>query len=394
MMFSKQSLALATAILSASPLFSVSQSCDSSPTEIICHRTSTPPTVDGHFSEWNTSHAVVTPLFMAMFGTSKPYPYHALMFCNYDDSKIYFGLEFPASEFSFNTTDNHLNPSIATMFQVGKDATFYMMGNCPMAATESQCEDGGAANGTCADYLVDIGAHWELATTEQGVEYGTNGGTGNDEVANKDDEYAYSAFCRFDDDLTDAANEWTGAWIWSDTSSFHYADLVADAPAMAGSYKFELTRTLTTASPETDAQLAPGDMVGFGIAYWDPLETATGWTDAGHYVSGCAADWMDLVLDDDGETADDTGASDAGETAEGTAQDGDATMENAESTGDSATADNGDVTAEDGEPASSENGETAEETPGTAEGTTEGSAAAVHRFGMGVAAMVVAAVLV
>mmetsp|Transcript_24393 Transcript_24393/g.50100 ORF Transcript_24393/g.50100 Transcript_24393/m.50100 type:complete len:385 (+) Transcript_24393:213-1367(+) len=383
MMFSKQSLALATAILSASPLPSHSQSCES-PTEILCQRTSTPPTVDGSFSEWTSSQAIATPL-VSLAG---PYPYHALMFCSYDDSKLYLGLEYPASEFSFNTTDNHFNAAIATMFQVGKDATFYMMGNCPFAATEDQCSAGGAANGTCADYLVDIGAHWELATTEQGVEYGTNGGTGNDEVANKDDEYAYSPFCRFDDDLTDAANEWTGAWTWGETPSSQYAELVADAPAMAGSYKFELTRTLTTASPETDAQLAPGDVVGFGIAYWDPLETETGWTDAGHYVSGCAADWMDLVLDDDGGMA------------EGTVQDGDAatedvTMEDAESTGDGATAENGDVTAEngDGEAASSENGETEEETPGTAEGTTEGSAAAVRRFGMGMAAMVVASVV-
>ncbi|KAL7466900.1 hypothetical protein ACHAXS_007181 [Conticribra weissflogii] len=367
MMFSKQSLALATAILSASPLSSHSQTCES-PTEILCQRTSTPPTVDGSFSEWTSSQAIATPL-VSLAG---PYPYHVLMFCSYDDSKLYLGLEYPASKFSFNATDDHFNAAIATMFQVGKDATFYMMGNCPFAATEEQCDAGGAANGTCADYLVDIGAHWELSTTEQGVEYGTNGGTGNDEAANKDDEYAYSAFCRFDDDLTEAANEWTGAWTWGETPSSQYSELVADAPAMAGSYKFELTRTLTTASPETDAQLAPGGVVGFGIAYWDPLETETGWTDAGHFVSGCAADWMDLVLDDDGEMADDTNATDAGETEEGTAQDGDAAAED------------GETTAEDGETP-------AEETPGTAEGTGASAASALS-FGMGTAAIVTAVV--
>jgi hypothetical protein len=42
----------------------------------------------------------------------------------------------------------------------------------------------------CETHLVDIGGHWELSTTEMGVEYGVNleSGTGNDPIANKDDE--------------------------------------------------------------------------------------------------------------------------------------------------------------------------------------------------------------
>ena len=44
--------------------------------------------------------------------------------------------------------------------------------------------------GECDNHLVDIGGHWELKTTQMGVEYGVDleSGTGNDPIANKDDE--------------------------------------------------------------------------------------------------------------------------------------------------------------------------------------------------------------
>merc|ERR1712146_174833 len=65
-----------------------------------------------------------------------------------------------------------------------------------------------------------------------------------------------------------------------------------------GTYKFELSRSLTTAPTMQDAQMAPGGVYDFGIAYWDPYETATGWTKAGHYLTGCSKDWIKLALDD------------------------------------------------------------------------------------------------
>lgn len=44
--------------------------------------------------------------------------------------------------------------------------------------------------GECDGHLVDIGGHWELKTTLMGVTYGVDleSGTGNDPIANKDDE--------------------------------------------------------------------------------------------------------------------------------------------------------------------------------------------------------------
>ena len=34
----------------------------------------------------------------------------------------------------------------------------------------------------------------------------------------------------------------------------------------------------------------------FGFAYWDPNQTADGWTAPEHYVTGCAFDWMDMPI--------------------------------------------------------------------------------------------------
>lgn len=125
------------------------------------------------------------------------------------------------------------------------------MGNCPLAKTSCP------TNATeCADYKVDIGGHWELATTEMGVAYGTSSGSGKDNVAGKDDEYAVSPSCRMDDNDANAANEWEGAWT-------HTSPNTTD-----GSYIFEMSRLLSTASMESDAQLEAGKATDFGFAMW------------------------------------------------------------------------------------------------------------------------------
>jgi hypothetical protein len=109
----------------------------------------------------------------------------------------------------------------------------------------------------CADYKVDIGGHWELSTTEMGRAYGVNNGSGNDNVANKDDEYAVSPSCRMDDDDANAANEWEGAWVHTSPNSTD-----------VGSYIFEMSRLLSTASTDSDAQLEAGKATDFGFAMW------------------------------------------------------------------------------------------------------------------------------
>jgi hypothetical protein len=43
--------------------------------------------------------------------------------------------------------------------------------------------------------------------------------------------------------------------------------------------------------------MMPGGTYEFGIAFWDPYESdADGWSDAGHYVTGCTEDWIEMEL--------------------------------------------------------------------------------------------------
>lgn len=196
--------------------------------------------------------------------------------CLYDSEKIYFALEIPG-RYRFDTLDNKKCAAIGTMMKIGPKAAYINMGGCPEAL--QGCDDGIPA--ACEDYRVDLGAHWELRTTEQGVEYPMNAttGTGNDLIANNDDEYGVAPFCRFDDDDATAGNEWSGSWSHSNP-----------VDGQDGVYSFEISRSLTTASTLTDKQLVAGGSYEFGIAYWDPFESEFGWTEAGHFLTGCSAD--------------------------------------------------------------------------------------------------------
>ena len=302
MLFSKGSLALATALL-ASVHAQEEDVCASVPSLLTCRPAATPPTLDGDFSEWpvNSSDSISTPIYHAMMGAYAPYPNgNMVVSCSYDDERIYFAIEVPGA-YRFDPEDNHLCAGISTMFKMGEDAELFNMGNCPMAATEAQCNAGGKES--CDAYKVDIGGHWELATTEQGVNYPINvqDGTGDDLVANKDDEYSVSPYCRFDDDDDNAGNEWAGAWVHGDISSLSVVEARASTTP-AESYKFEMSRLLKTNSEASDKQLEAGEIYSFGLAYWDPFESEeTGWSDSGHYVTGCAKDWIDIWLAGEGE---------------------------------------------------------------------------------------------
>lgn len=256
------------------------------PDQMRCAKTDSPPSIDADLSEWTSVKGIETGIYK--LGGTRAYTSTVSYKCLYDDSNIYMALEIPG-DYRFDTEDNHLCPAIGTMFKVGEKATYLGMGGCPDARTSS-CTDG--VPEACNDYLVDLGAHWELRTTEQGVAYPMSTGSGNDLVANKDDEYGVSPSCRFDDDDTDAGNEWTGAWA-------HTADdtVMEGEEGATGVYTFELSRTLVTQSSYSDVQLAEGETYKFGIAYWDPFEVEdSGWTDAGHYLTGCASEWIDLEL--------------------------------------------------------------------------------------------------
>jgi hypothetical protein len=207
--------------------------------------------LDGDLSDWadvvGMETSLYAPLTLDKYGNGK-----ATVKCAHSGDRVFMTLEVPG-KYRFSVDDNKLCPSIATMMKMGVDATFYNMGGCTDA--QAGCDIiTGAVPATCETYKVDVGAHWEFRTTEQGVTYPMNDGTGNDIVANKDDEYAVSSFCRLDDDDADAGNEWAAGWS-------HSAGTEQGAD---GTYRFEFSRLLTTPSVATDAQMAIGGTYEFG----------------------------------------------------------------------------------------------------------------------------------
>jgi hypothetical protein len=119
-----------------------------------------------------------------------------------------------------------------------------------------------------------------------GVAYGssatnddaTASGTGNDAIANKDDEYAVTPRCRYDDDGPGAGNEWRGAWRHTEPRErpIDEGDTAGDVVDGTGAYVFELSRSLITSSSDTDAQFDRGGTVDFGFAFWVSANRARG----------------------------------------------------------------------------------------------------------------------
>ncbi|MGK3743524.1 MAG: hypothetical protein ACI8RD_007670 [Bacillariaceae sp.] len=246
-----------------------------------------PPVLDGDISEWANVSGGISPEIKSIFG--KTYMDGNPSFkCLYDSTNIYFMLEIPG-KYRFDPDENTKCASIGTMMPIGTKAGFLNMGGCPESLEAGGCPDGIIPE-TCNDYIVDLGAHWELKTTAMNTEYPMNAttGTGNDLVANLDDEWAVSSYCRPDDnDNMAAGNEWAGAWSHSNP-----------VEGEMGMYSFEISRTLKTPSTLSDAQMEGGNTYDFGIAYWDPFETEDGWTASGHFLTGCSADWIKLRLED------------------------------------------------------------------------------------------------
>lgn len=179
MIFPKVSIvALFFALIGGS---SAAEGCNSIES-ITCVPVSSAPTLDGELVDWSAVESFETPLTGAL--TSKLYEHgNVKIQCVYDTEKVYFTFEVPGP-YRFDTEDNHLCASISTMMKMGENASLFNMGGCPLAG---DCE---AAPEGCDPYKVDLGGHWELRTTEMGVNYPINvvDGTGDDAVANKDDE--------------------------------------------------------------------------------------------------------------------------------------------------------------------------------------------------------------
>ena len=120
--------------------------------------------------------------------------------------------------------------------------------------------------------MVDIW-HWEI-DCEPGVVSGGQDRSedGDDPDCNLDDEYATTPFER-NDDAGD--NLLTGVYDHTGRASGEDA---------AGTWYWEISRPLATGDAQ-DAQFAAGGAAKLALAYWDPDQTADGWTDSGHLQS-------------------------------------------------------------------------------------------------------------
>jgi hypothetical protein len=184
-----------------------------------------------------------------------------------DGENVYVLLDVDDT-YDYVADDHGLSAALGIMFQIENAAGPHM---------GSVAEDLETGLG-----MVDIW-HWELDCGPGVLAGGGDPGSGDDPDCNLDDEYATDPETREDDDQAGAENSLSGAWS-------HTASTIGGN----GTWIFEMARPLNTNDP-TDAQLAAGGTVKMAIAFWDPKETAGGWSDAGH-VTSAEMGWIEVTL--------------------------------------------------------------------------------------------------
>jgi hypothetical protein len=189
-----------------------------------------------------------------------------------DADNIYVLLEVPAS-YDYNAEDLHLSPSVAVQFKIDEPASTHM----------------GAEE---ADLLTSLGMvdiwHWELECGPGAISGGQGVAGGDDAACNFDDEYATAPERREDDgggDVENTAAENALVGSWNHTGAEAGAD---------GTWIFEMSRPLQTGDPQ-DAQLEAGSTAPLALAWFDPSESAEGWSDAGHLTSSYGG-WIEVNL--------------------------------------------------------------------------------------------------
>ncbi|MFQ5380678.1 MAG: ethylbenzene dehydrogenase-related protein, partial [Dehalococcoidia bacterium] len=232
------------------------------------------PVIDGDNSDWADvpGLAIVLKQFEIPAASDWEFngevePKNATLKVATDDSNIYVLVEVEDS-YDYVAEDHGLSPAFAVMFQI-EDPAGPHMGSGP-----DDLEEGLG--------MVDIW-HWELDCGPGVLSGGGDPGDGDDPDCNLDDEYATDPESRDDDDQSGAENSIAGAW------SHAPATLGAD-----GTWIFEMSRPLQTGDT-TDAQFAPGGIAHMAIAYWDPKESAAGWSNEGHLTSADLG-WLEVTI--------------------------------------------------------------------------------------------------
>ena len=234
-----------------------------------------PVTIDGDPSDWADVEPTTVGLVQLDLGLLPPEQADEIEFGPIDPievqfrvandaDNIYMLVEVPTA-YDYVADDHNLSPAIAVQAKI-----------VPEASTHMGSEE--------ADLFVSTGMvdiwHWELdcgpgeLSGSQPIEDKPAG----DDACNMDDEFSTTPEMREDDgggdDPNDTAeNSLVGSW------SHSAAELGGD-----GTWVFEMARPLSTGDAQ-DANWEPGGAAELVLAWWDPNETAEGWTDAGHLTN-------------------------------------------------------------------------------------------------------------
>ena len=247
-------------------------------------------TVDGSDADWASVQGATIPLKQIDVSKLDPAqvadleidigklsPTNATLKVAADEKNIYVLVEVEDGfDYNPDPTKHNFSPSLGVMFRIDSAAPPTM---------GVKVEDLATSLG-----VVDIW-HWELDCGPGQMSGGGAGVAGGDDPkCNLDDEYAPNPEDRDDDGKGDVANA-TGqnslAGVWKHTA----AD---KGPGAKGTWIFEMSRPLQTGDSQ-DAQFAGGATAYMALAYFDPSETAEGWTDAGHLQSADGG-WIEVTL--------------------------------------------------------------------------------------------------
>ena len=242
-------------------------------------------TVDGDASDWSAIEGATIKLEQLRLENIDPAQAAEIKFGPLDpidvtfkvasDAKnLYVLFEVP-DDFDYDPADHNKSASLAVMFRIDAPAAPHM------GAEEPDIDQSLG--------IVDIW-HWELDCGPGIVSGGKGVAGGDDPACNLDDEYSTKPENREDDGGGDVANTaaengLTGVWEHTARASGAGAD---------GSWIFEMSRPLTNGDPQ-DGQFASGSTAHVALAYFDPDESADGWTDAGHLQSAYSG-WIEVTL--------------------------------------------------------------------------------------------------
>ncbi|XP_047313175.1 uncharacterized protein LOC124916494 [Impatiens glandulifera] len=273
-------------------------SCDSQP-EIRLQADFRPGviTLDGHIQDWKDIEGSEFSLLPALDpDVDKEYRGGEMTIkALHDGSEVFFMLQVDGS-YTYLKGDSHRCASVALMFQIGENATYYNMGGCSEAPDTCTSK-------TCHGHEVDI-MHFATGNAIPGRLYGSNpldninGNRGN-RFGHLEDVYAWNPHCRYLDGMGPSGNvsatkhNWKGVWWHSSftrSSGFVEEDNPYGSEGQSGAYYFEFSRPFRTMDRlQQDVQFTIGRTSKVSVAFWYP-EDGKPWHASGHYSIGC--DWI------------------------------------------------------------------------------------------------------